>query len=233
MDDLSSQLTGTRVQTPLEEAWHTEQRRRQYDIIRVKNPTDSDFYVEYDTNQHQRVPANSTLDMPRYIAERYCKHMTDKIIHGIAQQMHDDVIKERNAKGFPPYKHKSEENEDTYLSANFPKTNDPKVAQPIWDKLWVGLVTEVGRDRPPEDHRYDEVKRDLFEVQMLKQLQDKRVEAGEAPIMEPTISPQQYASTTDVPPQSGFVPPSTFDFGMLNQSLETKVTPEEVTNNAG
>lgn len=215
-----------------EEAWHTEQRRRQYDIIRVLNPLQEDFYVEYDTNQFQKVPAGTMRDVPRYIAERYCKHLTDKIVHDMSQKMHDDAIKERQSKGFPNFKSKYDENEETYNAADYPKTNDPLVVKPIWDKLWVGLVSEVGRDVPPQvaDKRANEINLDPFDQQMLKQLQNKRVDDNPAPVTSAGISPNigSFEPRQQVP-QSEFVEPNKIDFSVLNESLDSKVTAEEIT----
>lgn len=233
MDDLSQQLTGQRVLSPTEEAWHAEQRRRQYDIIRVSNPLNEDFFVEYDTNQFQKIPAGTTRDIPRYIAERYCKHMTNKIIHDMSQRMHDDTVKERAAKGFPAYKSKFEENEETYNAADYPKTNDPKIADPIWNQLWVGLVSEVGRDVPPEiATKYsNEINRDPFDVQQLKRLQNKRVDdTVPTPVTSQGLSPNigSFDPNQDVP-QPEFVEHSKIDFSALNESLDKKVTEDEVT----
>lgn len=221
--DLSQQLTGQRIQTPVEELWHAEQRRRQYDIIRVLNPLNEDFYVEYDTNQFQKIPAGTTRDIPRYIAERYCKHMTDKIIHDMSQKMHDDAVKERNAKGFPNFKSKYEENEETYNAADYPKTNDPQVATPIWNQLWVGLVSEVGRDVPPViKQQQNEINRDPFDQEMLKKLQTKRVdETVSSPVMSQGFSPNigNFQPRQDIP-KSEFVEPNKIDFSALNASLD-------------
>lgn len=223
--DLSQDLIGQRIKTPTEEAWHTEQRRRQYDIIRVLNPLNEDFFVEYDTNQYQRVPAGATRDVPRYIAERFCKHLTDKIIHDMSQKMHDDALKERTAKGFPNFKSKFEENEETYNAADYPKTNDPKIATPIWNQLWVGLVSEVGRDLPPEvAQKNDEINKDPFDQEMLKALQNKRVDdTTSPPIVSPGLSPNigDFQPKQDVP-KAGFVEPAGIDFTALNDSLDKK-----------
>lgn len=181
--------------------------------------------MEYDTNQYQNIPAGTTRDIPRYIAERYCKHMTDKIIHDMSQKMHDDALKERAAKGFPNFKTKHEENEETYNAADYPKTNDPKVADPIWDQLWIGLVSEVGRDTPPDvAKQQNEINMDPFEVQQLKRLQNKRVDdPTPPPIVSQGISPNvgDFEPREEVP-QAGFVEPNKLDFSELNSQLDEK-----------
>lgn len=232
---MADDLFGQKVITPTEEAWHTEQRRRQYDIIRVKNPTNDDFYVEYDVNQHQRVPANSTVDVPRYIATRYVSHMKDKIVHDLSQKMHDDTIKERNAKGFPNYKSKWEENEETYNSADYPKSNDPKIIVPLINELWVGLVYEFGKDTlPPQDSHSGEVNLSPIEQQVIEQMETKRVDPADAPVIQQNFQPQpiQQFTQSNPTPKSDFVAQPEEDkpdFGSLNETLDQKLTPEEVT----
>ena|SRR5258708_1095203 len=126
--DVSIDLTGTKPKTLVEEAWHNEMKRKQYDIIRVKNPTNSDFYVEYDLNQHQKFPANSTLDVPRYIAERFIVHMKDQIVNDMSQKQHDKQIEERRSKGMPEFTSKYEENIATYNAANYRGTSNVELA---------------------------------------------------------------------------------------------------------
>jgi hypothetical protein len=231
-----SDIFGQRVQTPAEEAWHFEQRRRMFDIIRVKNPTNQDFYVEYDINQHQRIPANSTIDIPRYIATRYVSHMKDKIVHDRSQKMHDDTVKERGAKGFPNYKSKWEENEETYNSADYPKSNDPKVIIPIINDLWVGLVYEFGKDTLPlQDSRSGEVNLTPVEQQVIEQMETKRVDPKDSPVIQQDFQSQaiQPAFTSTPVEKPGFMPQvedDKPDFSSLNETLNQRVSADEVTN---
>ena len=217
MDDLLNELGGTRPKTPIEEAWHQEQERKKYDIIRVANPTDKDFYVKYDTGRFQKIPAQSTIDVPRYIAVRYVAHQKDAIIHWMAQEQHDKYIKEREEKGLPRYKSKYEENEETYNSAEYPKTNDPKLMQEVMDKLWIGLVYEFGRDVPPSsiDPRSGEVDLKPAEVKIMEQMDKRRVDtSGEAPQVY-QAAPISMPSIPVNEPES--TPPSSFS--KLNDAL--------------
>jgi len=185
-DDLSNDLGSQKPKTPVEEAWHNEQRRKSFDIIRVKNPTNEDFYIEYDTNQYQKVPANATIDIPRHMAVRYIVHMKDKIINGRAQKMHDDYLKEREAKGLARYTNKYEENKETYETAPYPKTDDPKLIKELFDELWVGVVNEAGKDRLPQvvDSRSGEVDMRSAETQVMDTLANKRVAMTDMPPMQ-------------------------------------------------
>ncbi len=144
------------------ERWHQEQRRQQFDIIRVKNPTtvvvkrityelpSEDFYVKYDTNQFQRIPANSFMDIPRNRADRYVEHMKDKIVNYVNKKLHDDYIAERDKKGLPRFTDKATENKETYETQDYPKSNDAEVIDEIFPQLWFGVVNLAGRDVPPD-----------------------------------------------------------------------------------
>lgn len=225
MDDIQQAFGAAAPKTPVEEAWHNEQRRKQYDIIRVKNPTNQDFYVMYDVNQYQKIPANSTLDVPRYIAIRYVQHQKDNIINAMIKKKHDDHMAERAAKGMPNFKSKWEENEETYSSADYPKTNDPELMAQIMDELWVGLVHEFGRDVPPQafDPRAGEVDLTPPEMKILEGLDKRRVTTTEAPV-------QQYGSapiSTPPPmiPQEPQVPQ--YGFSAMSEALSG----DEITQN--
>lgn len=220
MDDLSQAMGGIRPQSPIEEAWHNEQRRKQYDIIRVNNPTNEDFYVMYDVNQYQKVPANSKIDVPRYIATRYITHMKDRIINAMIADKHQKDMEERDKKGFPGYKSKWEENQETYMSSSYPKTDDPKLMTDVIDGLWVGLVYEFGRDIPPENvnPRSGEVDLTPPEMRILENLDKRRVDPSDTPVRtyQPTYTPP--------PSQVPVAPPSSFS--QMNERLSAS----DVTN---
>lgn len=223
MDDIQQAFGGQRPITPIEEAWHNEQRRKQFDVIRVANPTNKPFYFEYDTNQFKRVEANSTLDIPRYMAVRYVKHMKDKIINDMIQEKHDKEIEERKAKGFPGFKSKWEENEETYSNSSYPKTDDPELMTQVMDNLWVGIVYEFRQDQLPEelDPRRGEVDMKPSEVKIMDNLNSKRVAPTQQSVTHqqaPSFVPQSMPQPQQ-PYQSGF--------SRMNESLSS----DEVTIN--
>lgn len=222
MDDISQALGGERPKTPVEEAWHAEQERKKYDIIRVKNPTNQDFYVKYDTGRYQKIPANSTVDVPRYIATRYITHQKDAIIHAMSQTKHDEYMKEREAKGLPRYKSKWEENEETYSSSEYPKTNDDKLMEQVISDLWVGLVYEFGRDVPPQsmDPRAGEVNLTPQDVRIMEKFEKRKVDPNEQPSHTFAATPIPAPSVTPPPP----APES--NFSKLSEAL----SPAEITN---
>lgn len=212
-----------RPRTDVEAAWHTEQSRKQYDIIRVANPShgtvkgigydfpQEDFYVKYDIQQYQKIPANSERDIPRFRAERYVEHMKDKWVNFVAKKMHDDYLADRDRKGLPKYTDKSTENKETYETEPYPKTNDATLIAEIYNQLWVGLVNKAGSDVPPEmGARAGEVDQTPTSRKVLDSLAGKVISNANAPTV-----------VTDTPPP----PPS--PFATMNQ----KLAPEEVTLN--
>lgn len=198
MDDLdfSTAFGAPAPKTLVEEAWHTEQRRKQFDIIRVKNPTDEDFFVEYDTNQFQKIPANSEKDVPRHIAVRYLTHKTDTIINTMSQDKHDAELAERNKKGQPSFKNKYDENVETYERSDYPKLNDAKLRAEIMDQLWVGVVLESGRDVPPANGnpRSGEVDLTPMDVKIMEGLDRRRVPLQSTPATNQPLSAEEVTS---------------------------------------
>src|SRR3990172_8903989 len=99
------ELTGVKKLTPKEEAWHKEQFRRSQDLVRVANPTNKDFRVNWDGFINV-VPAKGEKSLVRYIAVKYCREMKDQIINErndaeLSKQMADRAIK--GMPEFTPY----------------------------------------------------------------------------------------------------------------------------------
>lgn len=226
MDDnsLNQAFGGAQPQSVIEEKWHQAMERKKYDIIRVKNPTAKDFYVMYDTNQYQKVAANSTIDIPRYIATRYVEHMKDEIVNARTQKMHDDYLAQRDAKGLPRYTDKATENKETYETDSYPKTDDPKVIAEIYDTLWVGLVYEFGRDMPPSnlDPRSGEVDVTPVSMKVLDTLNTKRVADTENPLNSFRAVPTPPPSATPPP-----MPEQPSGFSAMSEKLSANDVTQE------
>jgi hypothetical protein len=239
--DINQAMGGTPQPSAVEEQWHFEMRRKSFDIIRLANPSSirvqgklhtfgpHDFYVEYDTHQFQKFPPDTYLDVPRHIAVRYVEHKKDEIINAIAKNMHDDYIKDRDVKGLPRYTDKYTENQETYVTQDYPKSNDPVLIAEIYDQLWVGLVLESGRDIPPPDAnnpRSGEVDLKPASEKALENMSKKRV--------SPDSMPNMGVSRTDRPPMPPPVapvaqhePPTISPFAAMNDKLEaSEVTSE-------
>lgn len=225
-DSLNQAFGGQRPQAQLEQAWHEEQDRKRFDIIRVKNPAtitvkgveyalpQKDFYQEYETNRHQKIPFNSVIDIPRYIAVRYVEHMKDLIVNLVTQKMHDDYLTERDRKGLPRYTDKATENKETYETDSYPKTNDSTIIAEIYNILWVGLVYEFGRDVPPtnNDPRSGEVDVTPISMKVLDTLNTRRVAEADSPLAT-------FRATPIPPPMTQPVPEQPSGFSAMNEKL--------------
>lgn len=238
--DLQQGMGGPQPQSAIEEQWHFEQRRKSFDIIRISNPTTvivmgvphtfipKDFYVMYDTNQYQKFLSDTQLDVPRHIAVRYVEHKKDEIVNAVAKKMHDDFIADRRKKGMPDYKDKSVENDETYLTQSYPKTNDPVLIAEIYDQLWIGLVLESGRDIPPPDAlnpRSGEVDLKPASEKALENMSKKRVSPDSMPSMG--VARNDRPPIPPTPPVMVQEPPKVNAFASMNDSLSA----DEVTTN--
>lgn len=224
MDDFAKSLEEARKdpkQVLLEEAWHAEQLRKQYDIIRVSNPTaitiksivyplpQVDFYVKYDVGKFQKIPYNSTMDIPRFRAIRYVEHKKDEIVNFIAKKMHDEFIAERDRKGLPRFVDKATENKETYETQSYPKTDDPELINEVFNQLWVGLVNRAASDTPPDQPNQGPIDLSTTAQKAIDNLESKVVPEDQRP---PEATQPNFEDKPISP------------FAQMNQ----KLTPEEV-----
>jgi len=185
------------VKRPLstkEEQFHRELERRSLDIIRIKNPDIKDFFVEWD-KRYWRVPALGTLDVPRYIAIKYCKDKAVDTINNINEKMHTQEVEERMKKGLPPFESKWHEEQATYAQPRYPKTNDKEVLSKLYKEYWVGMVYEYGKDQPQQirDQATEELDMTPIELRIIRDLENRRVDmtSPEPQIKEPIKSPKE------------------------------------------
>ncbi len=213
-----------------DEAWHREQHRREFDIIRIFSPRQAtvkgvlyelpsqDLYIMYDINQYQKVPFGATMDVPRPRAMWFVKHRKDEILNFVNQKMHDEFIENRRKKGFPDYADKSVENKETYESAAYPKTNDPQVVAELYNQLWLGLVIKAASDTPPaQDPRSGEVNLKPVDTQAFDDLQNKVVEPSSMAVMN---EPKYVAQADYTPREMPVEPPQTSPFAAMNEKLD-------------
>ncbi len=229
LDNFINDLGGPRQMSQVEENWHQEQKRKQYDVIRVINPDSvtvqgkvysfppEDFFVEYDTNQWQRIPKGTTTDVPHYIALRYVEHKKNDIINKVAQKMHDELLADREKKGLQRYTDKYAENKETYETNPFPKTNDAELTYELYSQLWLGLVYEFGKDKPPmnANPRSGEVNLASAAQQAIDRLNSRRV--------DPTSN--QSVVSQNLPRTQPVIPTQPSGYTDLNR----KLTPEEIS----
>lgn len=172
-DSVVNSAFGIQQQSESEYAWHREQERRALDIIRVLNPTNKDYYIDWDHRFH-KVSANATADIPRFVATKYCRDMRTQIINTINQESHDKTMAERSRTGKGSFESKYHENIDVY-DKGIP-TTDFNLSAKIYAQLWVGLVYEYGKDMPPPTpgQRTNDMTPD--ETRILQSLFNKKVD---------------------------------------------------------
>ena len=168
------------VRRPLstkEEVFHRELERRSLDIIRVKNPDTQDFFAEWD-KRYWRVPAGNTLDVPRYIAIKYCKDKAVDTINKVNAKMHAQEMEERQKKGLPPFESGWHEQAATYDQPRYPKTNDRELLSKLYSEYWLGLVYEYGKDSPMQqvNQATEELDMTPIELKIIKELENRRVD---------------------------------------------------------
>lgn len=192
MNDDAFQAFG--VRKPLshqEEAYHRELQRRSLDIIRVKNPDNVDFHFDWDRRWYI-VPANGTADIMRYLAVTYCRNKAIDTINKTTDKLHAKDLEERRSKGMPDFQSKYEENKETYQSAKYPKTNDKELLTKLYSEYWVGLVSEYGKDTPPDQSEPSQgFDMTPLELKIIKEMENRRVDLTQEepkPATEPVFN---------------------------------------------
>src|ERR1035437_2135545 len=96
-----------------DETLHREMERVSLDWVMIYNPTDEDFYIEWAAKDGRPwkylVPNKKKdigwglgkLEVQRYLAIWYCKHMKDKIVNDKGQQEAEKMLAARRDKGQP------------------------------------------------------------------------------------------------------------------------------------
>lgn len=154
-----------------QEAVRREMYRRSMDSIRVANPTPQNYFVEWDGFKHA-VPANGQTTLPRYLAEKYCLEMKNKLINEEGQRVGEKMIADRRKKGLPEFTDKSVENREIWDKV--PRTNDKKLIEKWYAVLWLGIESEYGLDQEP-GNVLAPASSDPLEDQVLKSLNRRYV----------------------------------------------------------
>lgn len=184
-----------------QELWHAEQERKSHDIIRIGNPTDKDFFIQWGhPPKFFKVPAQGTLDVDRYLAEAYWRDMTVQMINEMGQKLGEELL-ERVGKQKPDVLL------DEYLKQKevwdkVPRTNDEKLLLELTPKLWLGLIRKHGLDIPQSDSKYADVDLRTTQEKVLGDFENKVVDSFDAapPIQEPVQpeKPPVYVSKADL-----------------------------------
>src|SRR3990167_5595069 len=126
--------------------YQIELERRANDLIRVFNPTDKDYLVEWDRKSGTklfRVPSKGEAVLIRYIAEKYIREMFDRLMNEKAATAVITENQKRITKGMEamtPWK------EQFKFESKFYHPTDEEVKQ-LLSLLYVGIESEFGIDR--------------------------------------------------------------------------------------
>ena len=138
--------------TRKKDAFLRELERKSLDTLMVYNPTDQDYFVEWDRRFH-RIPAknknagfgNGRMELVRYLAEKYAREMKNKLITEDNDQRLDSIKERMRKAGI----------QDVVLNANIEferlhelRTDYDTLIKKYYDILILGVVREYGMDMP-------------------------------------------------------------------------------------
>lgn len=129
--------------TQKQEAFKRELFRKSLDECKVFNPTSENYTVYWDKFPHS-VPANGEAILPRYIANKYLKEMTDKKLTNRSDENVKMENERRVKKGMALM---DKHTEQPAFESNF-AINKPEAREPILRSLWGGVVKAYGMDMP-------------------------------------------------------------------------------------
>lgn len=129
-------------------AQQLELERRTNDILRVYNPLDEDYVIEWDRKNGTklfRAPAKQESLFPRYIAEKFIKEMYHKIIISDADKAVRAENERRVKAGMAEMDKTLKSSEQMQFESKFYVGNDER-AKELISILYVGVETEFGID---------------------------------------------------------------------------------------
>lgn len=167
-------------------SYQQELERKANDLIRVYNPMDKRYVVEWDRkNGVKRFPveAKDEAIFPRYIAKKYIEEMYQKILYDKAK---DAILKENERRikaGMAAMDSTQKTGEQLQFEAKFYNPSDEETKK-IISVLYLGVESEFGIDRtvPSEDVTSDKrptLQRVLEKVEEEKVLSKETEDEGE------------------------------------------------------
>lgn len=161
-----------------------QKQREANDIIRVHNPTSDDYVVHWgkaDVNTPYIIPkaqkddgyGRGNRDVPRYIARKFIKEMSQKLMNRKAKKTWDKIYEDRDYKP-SDYVAKEEERAIGRI------LKDKELWSEMRSKCLVGLVRKHGDDLKepepfqPENTRKSEVDKMLEEIPTVDELDKKK-----------------------------------------------------------
>jgi hypothetical protein len=166
----------------------------------IYNPTDDDFYIEWAAKDGRPwkylVPSKKKdigwglgkLEVQRYLAIWYCKHMKDKIVNDKGQKEAETMLAARREKGQPEL---TKFEEQAAVWGKTPRTTSEKELSSLYPILFLGITREFGMDYAPSDPQ--KVDQTTIEEKAFETLKNKKYEEPEIK----TVKPVQ--STADLP----------------------------------
>ena len=124
-----------------------EMYRKSRDVIRVYNPLNETFRFYWD-GFPQSVPAKSTKDMERYLANHYFKYISQRIIGDLIIKRGNELLTKHKKSTGSDYLDKYTENREIWDKT--PKLDDPELLASIHKDVILGLVEEYGMDFPED-----------------------------------------------------------------------------------
>jgi hypothetical protein len=164
-------------------SYQQDLERRSNDLLRVYNPTNERYVVEWDRKNGTKLfPIESKTEevFIRYIAEKYIREMFDKIIIEDADKAVRKENQRRIKAGMAEMDKTLKTGEQEQFESKFYVGNDQR-AKEIVALLYVGLETEFGVDRVYEQEEKDE--RPVFEKAMETVQEEK--DTGVTPTVQP------------------------------------------------
>ena len=165
-------------------SYEQELVRRTNDLLRIYNPSDEDYVVEWDRKNGTklfRIPKKEEAVLPRYIAEKFIREMFDKIIITEADKA---VIKENDRRvkaGMAAMDKTMKTGEQNQFESQFYIGNDQR-SKEIIAILYMGMETEFGVDRMTQGQTEQQDSRPSFE-QAMETVQEEK-DSGETPTNE-------------------------------------------------
>lgn len=210
--------------------YQQELERRANDLLRVFNPLDEDYIIEYDRRGGTklfRVPAKQEAVYPRYIAEKYIHEMYDKIVISDA----DEAVRKENAKriasGMAAMDKTLKTGEQQQFESKFYIGNDQR-AREIVSLLYMGIESEFGIDRVVSETQTNDDR-----PSFVKALEEVQSEKGTdvSPRVETPVNVENTKQETGDPlmctwPDCGFVAKS--NIGLISHKRTHRENKVEV-----
>lgn len=203
------------IRTTEEEALFREMERVSLDWCMIYNPTDKDFFIEWAARDGRPwkylVPGKNKdigwgkgkLEVQRYLAIWYCKHMTDQIINDKGQKEAEKILADRREKGSVEL---TKFEEQKAIWDKTPRTNSNKELGSLYPILFLGISREFGQDYLSEDEEPYMADMSSAEEKAFAKLKDKKyapdVEESEdenADVVPVKKAPQKPKSEKELP----------------------------------